>query len=145
MRRLALLRFALPFGVLPLALVLGGCSLIRSNDGGDECVCTLEFRTVTVRVVDAAGQPVPGLDVTVTNERTGAVLDVDQANVAPNEQGVYAVVTDGEVNDVSEAGDPLRFRAEGGGRTAEATFVVGRDACACHIDKRSGPEEVTAR
>lgn len=143
MRRLAL-RSALPFGVaLPLLLLASGCSLVRNHDGpGDgQCMCTMEFRSVTVNVSDANGVPVSGLAVTVTNERTGAVLDVPQD--AMSGSGTYAVATDGNVSDVSEAGDRLRFHAQGGGRTADAVFVVSRDACACHITKESGPESVT--
>ncbi len=134
---------------LPLALLAGGCSLVRSHNGEPEgsgdCMCTMEYRTIGVRVVDAAGQPVTGLAVTVTNTRTGDVLDVDQSNAAPGTTGAYVVLTDSQVQAVSEAGDTLRFHATGGGRTADAEFVVYRDACACHINKRSGPEQITAR
>jgi len=138
MRRLVL--------ALPLLLLASGCSLVRNNDGdGDgQCMCTMEFRTVTVNVVDGSGEPVTGLTVTVTNERTGAVLDVNQDNASPFGTGIYAVASDANTNDVSVAGDRLRFHAEGNGLTADAVFVVSRDACACHITKDSGPESITA-
>jgi uncharacterized protein YceK len=128
-------------------VLLPGCSLFRSTDGPGpgECPCTMEFRMITVRVVDEAGRPVEGLAVTVRNERTGATLEVRQEDAGAFGAGVYAVATDAHVEDVSEAGDRLAFRASGGGRTAEATVVVARDACACHIEKESGPEEVVAR
>jgi hypothetical protein len=136
----------------PLALALlvalpavGGCSLTRPNDGPGDCICTMEFRTIGVRVVDAAGQPVTGLAVTVTNERTGAVVEVDQDAAGPPAAGSYVVISDAQVQAVSEAGDRLTFRATGGGRVAEATFVVSRDACSCHIEKESGPDEIVAR
>jgi hypothetical protein len=126
-----------------LILAAPGCSTV--SEGAGDCVCTMEFRTVQVRVVDAAGQPVGDLDVTVTNQRSGETLDVQQEAAGPPAAGTYTVVTDGNVDDVSVEGDDLLFRATGHGRTAEATFVVGRDACACHIDRREGPEQIVAR
>jgi len=105
----------------------------------------MEFRTITVRVVDDAGRPVEGLAVTVTNERTGAVVEVDQDAAGPPAAGTYVVISDAQVQAVSEAGDRLAFRATDGTRTAEAVVVVSRDACACHVEKESGPEEVVAR
>jgi hypothetical protein len=100
---------------------------------------------VQVRVVDAQGRPVEGLLPTVRNERTGQTLDVRQEDAGTFGTGMYAVATDANVTDVSEDGDRLLFRASGGDVTAEGTFVVGRDACACHIDRRSGPDELVAR
>ncbi len=131
------------FVLATLVLAAPGCSLTRPPDAGD-CMCTMEFRMVHVRVVDSDGQPVTGLTPVVRNERTGRTLDVshDGGALAP---GTYTVVSDSNVEDVSEAGDRLTFRATGGGRTAEGVFVVARDACSCHIDRREGPEEIVAR
>jgi hypothetical protein len=126
-----------------LVLAAPGCSTV--SEGAGDCVCTMEFRTIQVRVVDGAGRPVGDLDVTVTNRRSGEVLDVQQNAAGPAATGTYTVVTDSNVDDVSVEGDELLFRATGQGRTAEATFIVGRDACACHIDRREGPEQIVAR
>lgn len=126
-----------------LILAAPGCS--TTNEGAGDCVCTMEFRTIQVRVVDPAGGPAADLDVTVTNTRTGETLDVQQDAAGPAAPGTYTVATDSNVNDVSVEGDELHFRAAGAGRTAEATFVVGRDSCACHIDRREGPDEIVAR
>jgi len=125
-------------------LLSAGCTTAQAP-GADDCMCTMEFRTVGVEVVDAAGAAVAGLDVTVTNTRTGRHLDVTQDAAGPQAPGRYVVVTDANVDDVGEQGDELLFRAVGQGRTAEGTFVIGRDACACHVDRRSGPERLVAR
>jgi hypothetical protein len=97
-----------------------------------------------VQVVESGGTPVEGMDVVVRNERTGEVLEVDQESGGFG-SGMYAVVTDGNVADLSEQGDPLAFRATDGTLVAEGTFVVGRDRCSCHIVRESGPERLVAR
>ena len=100
---------------------------------------------VHVRVVDSEGRPVDGLVTTIRNERTGRTLVIGQGDDGTLAPGAYTVITDSNVAEVSEAGDRLLFRATGGGRTAEGVFVVARDACSCHIDRRDGPEEIVAR
>jgi hypothetical protein len=128
-----------------LTLAIGACTTVNQQPTDPECgACTMEFRTVQVQVVDAAGTPLAGLDVVVTNERTGSTLDVDQESGGFG-TGMYAVITDSNVNEVSEDGDRLHFRATDGTRVAEGTFVVGRDRCACHIVREEGPEQLVAR
>jgi hypothetical protein len=118
--------------------------MIQQQPGEPECgACTMEFRTVQVRVVDGSGEPIEGLQVVVRNERTGEVLDVNQESGGFG-SGMYAVATDGNVSDVSVEGDQLAFRATDGSRVAEGIFVVGRDECSCHIVRESGPERITA-
>ena len=132
------------FLLATLVIAAPGCSLTRAPDAGD-CVCTMEFRMVQVRVVDSGGQPAAGLATVVRNVSTGRTVDVSQDAGGTLAPGTYTVVSDSNVEDVTEAGDRLTFRATGGGRTAEGIFVVGRDACSCHIDRREGPEEIVAR
>ena len=124
--------------VAVLPLMAAGCP-----PGTAGCACTMEYRTITVRVVDAEGAPVEGLQATVTNETTGRVLDMGEEE--PFEPGAYLVATDAHTNTLSEGGDRLRFRAENDALAAEATFVVGVDDCRCHVDKRSGPAVITAQ
>jgi hypothetical protein len=134
--------------VLPVclaALVASGCTMINPQEANPECgACTMEFRTVQVQVVDTGGTPVQELEVVVRNERTGEILDVDQESGGFG-AGMYAVVTDGNVDDLSETGDRLVFRATDGTLVAEGTFVVGRDRCSCHIVRETGPERLVAR
>ena len=133
------MRRALPLALLPL---LAGCALFSPGGSSDEPrACTAMYAYVTVRVVDEAGRPLDGLTATSTNKRTGEVLRREDAS--PFGEGVYAVATDGHLHRLDEDGDPFHFRAEGGGRVAEADFVIGSDGC--HVVRREGPETVTAR
>ena len=125
--------------VVAFALVGSGCSFFYGDH--DDIACTLEFRFYTVRIVDTEGQPVNGLTTTITNTRTGDALDVaDDAQAM--DDGIYTVITDGQVSALSEQGDPIAFHAEGQGLTADAAFVFAGGPC--HVAKLSGPEEIVA-
>ena len=129
---------------LPLLLVLltlPGCALLFPDDGS--VGCTLEFRSYTVLVVDAGGQPLDSLTATVRNLRTGEVFDLDPINAFLPEAGRYLVVTDSQQDRLSERGDRVLFRAEGGGMVAEAAFVFSGGPC--HVEKMSGPERIVAQ
>ena len=125
-----------------LALLLPACSILSPGDGG-VAACTLEFRSYTVQVVDADGQPVDGLTATVRNLRTGEVLDLgDGGGLYTPGDGRYLLVTDGQVGQLSEEGDRLHFRAVGNGLVAEAEYVFTGGPC--HVERVSGPERVVA-
>ena len=123
---------------LVLAL-LPGCASTRPADD-DPIACTMEYRTIAVEVVDAAGNPVGGLTPTVRNLRTGEVLSFEEDAATFGGEGRYLVATDAHRDRLSEDGDRLVFRGVGEGRAAEAEFVVAGGPC--HIEKRSGPEQV---
>ena len=128
-----------------VAVSAAGCTMMNPQPAVPECgACTMEFRTVQVQVVDERGAAIEGMEVVVHNQRTGSELEVDQESGGFG-SGMYAVVTDSNVDDVSEEGDTLHFRATDGARVAEGSFVVGRDRCSCHIVRESGPERLVAR
>ena len=121
--------------VLLLLFLLAGC------DPSAPAVCTEEFRSYVVRVVDDAGEPVPGLETRSVVEETGTVLDVpDGPAFAPD---TYYVATDANRDAIGPDETGIRFEAEGGGLAASATFVFRDDGC--HVRQVSGPEEIAAR
>ena len=107
--------------------------------------CTDEFRSYTVRVVNSSGDPVEGLTANVRNERTGRSLTRDSTSGDAGAGGIYALISDSEIDLVSEDGDLISFRAFGSGLVAEAFFVIGTTNCRCHVLKISGPDTITAR
>ena len=127
--------------LLALPLLVAGCSLLGISGGDAPLVCTEEFRTYGVQVVDAQGRPVEGLMATSRVERTGAVLAEGQAPF-PSAEGRYLVATDADRARIRPEGDTVRFTASGQGLHAEATFTFFDDGC--HVVKESGPEEVIA-
>lgn len=123
---------------LPL-LLASGCATPAASDPG--VVCTMEFRTVTVRVVDETGTPLTDLASESVVAATGAVLaeDTDPGLAA---EGVYLVATDSDLDALSPDGSDVRFTATSDTWRATASFDIAGGPC--HIEKRSGPEEVVA-
>ena len=121
-------------------LALSGCSLLLPTNA-DSGVCTLEFRTYAVQVVDAQGVPVDRLETTSIVLRTNEILASDPG-VSPAQDGRYLVATDADRGAIQRSGDVVRFTAEGPGLRAEATFEFYDDGC--HVVQRSGPAQVVA-
>jgi len=125
----------IPWGLL---LVIGVASCLDS-DPALPCACTLEFRFFTVTVVDASGEPVEGMSISVRRVSDGAVLTPDSSL---QQGGVYVILTDGNIQDVTEAGTTVEVVGTLGDMGFTAEYVFDRDACQCHVNKVSGPEMV---
>ena len=126
----------IPWGLL---LVIGLASCLDS-DPSLPCACTLEFRFFTVGVVDAAGQPAEGVSISVRRVSDGALLTVNSS--LGQGSGVYVILTDGNIQDVSEAGTTVEVVGTLGDMGFTAEYVFDRDACQCHVNKISGPDTV---
>ena len=125
-----------------LFLVLG--FLMLSCSDSVECediVCTKEFRTVSLRFVDANGNPQIVKDFTVVNKRTGEIMTPlnDMAN-----QGLYIIASDSDKTKLSENGDNVQVTATNSKTNVkiQADFVISGGLCACHINKISGPDTI---
>ena len=123
-----------------LALALAACDATT-----DPFVCTEEFVSIQVEVVDAAGRPLEGLTARSVNERTGEALagarDSGETREA-DDPGVYTVATDADARRLRVDGDPVLFTASGDGVEASARFVLADNGC--HVVKEEGPDRVTA-
>ena len=124
---------------LGLFLLAGAASCIGS-DPALPCACTLEFRFFTVTVVDAAGQPAEGVSISVRRVSDGAVLTENTS--LGQTPGVYVILSDSNIDDVSEAGTTVEVVGTLGGTGFTAEYVFDRDACQCHVNKISGPDTV---
>lgn len=131
-----------PAGRIALYLVLAGGTLPACDDG-QGVVCTAEFRSITVTVVDTLGSPVGDATVTATNLRTGTLLG--PTSLALLTPGTYVIVDDGSRDKLREAGDSVRVTA---GRDASpvttATYFISVPA-GCHVEKVSGPDTLAVR
>ena len=121
------------------ALVL----LAATDDDGDGVVCTEEFRTAVVTLVDAAGAAVLGADVRTYLVRTGERVPV--TSIIDLIPGSYLILDDNAVALIQGEDEAFRVTADGGAAgAAEATYRFAAPN-GCHIEKVSGPDTLTVR
>ena len=133
---------------VPFAVLLAGCPF------DDEArVCTREFATVRLPVVDAAGQPAVPTSATVTRAdgrslvcptsddrfRSGCVVPLDAGPYA--DLALVEVVHDGI--ELEGGGEPLRVTATDGVRSGSAEVIVGDDGC--YLRRLSGADRIILR
>lgn len=104
-----------------------------------DLACTKEFRTITLRFVDAGGNPQTVKDFKVINKRSGA--NITPASDLFN-QGLYVIANDYDILKFSEKGDPVEVTATDikTNTQLKIDYVISGGACACHIVKISGPD-----
>ncbi len=110
------------------------------SDPSLPCACTLEFRFFTVTVMDATGQPAEGVTISVRRVSDGAVLTENSS--LDQGPGVYVILSDGNIDDVSDTGTTVEVVGTLGDMGFRAEYVFGRDVCQCHVNKISGPDSV---
>ncbi len=134
MKKLSYLFLLIPFAI-------GGCTPAKSVQC-ENMICTQEFRSVTVKFKDASGNAVAVKDFKSVNNRTGKEITSESSQ---NNWGGYTVVSDADTKTLSEKGDAIVVTAThpATNKRVSAEFVVSGGACACHINKISGPEEIT--
>jgi hypothetical protein len=124
---------------LPMALLVAAA--LACGEPQEPCgVCTEELRLSPVTVLDAGGQPVGGLQFSVVRVEDGRDVTPEQAFAW--EDGLYIVLTDGELDFVDEEGTAFRVTASNAQAGVTADFVFNTDACRCHISKVSGPDTI---
>jgi hypothetical protein len=130
------------FSLLTLAGAVAALGALACDDPVGQCVCTEEFRTYLVTVVDDARQPLSDVTITRTNLRTGAVFEPTWLGMPV--PGTYLVADDGLLDEFSSDGDLVRVTGEKDGATFEAQFEFAvPEPCRCHVDKLTGPDTVT--
>lgn len=120
-----------------ILMVVSSMLLLGCNE--QQCLCTLNFVSIRLTVLNPSGTPESGVDVKTTLMRTGEKLDVDTAESG----GVYTVLDDSFAGVLDFRGDRLSVTGVKGDLSFTAEFVARPDgACRCHIEKVSGPESV---
>lgn len=130
------MRYRMAAAGLVLAFLVG-C------DDDDRVVCTEEFRTAVVTLVDAGGAPVLGADVRTYLVRTGERVPV--TSILDLIPGSYLILDDNAVRLIEGDDEAFRVTADAGAAgAAEATYRFAAPN-GCHIEKVSGPDTLTVR
>lgn len=144
---------------LLIALLAAGCQPAAETPGR---VCTMEFRTIGLTVVDSLNAPVAEADVDVIRTATGRSIvctgEQQYGCVVPGDgrghraasndgvlsvwgAGLYEVMHDG----VSVRGGGEMFRVEVGKGAARASEQLLFAHDGCHVRKLSGPDTLRLR
>lgn len=110
----------------------------------DDLICTLEFRSVNIKFLDAEGDPLVVKDFKAINLRTQKSMVTENLIDTIYAKGIYTVASDANLHDLSEKGDKIRVSAKHpvNGITKESEFVITGGKCSCHVGKISGPEQI---
>jgi len=128
------------FVIILFSLITFSCSEIDQG-----CMCTEEYRSYLVTIVDTLGIPVDSLDVTVRDEN-GDELSVMQ-DPYPWGAGNYTVMNDSFTQIFCSCTLPekIYFSATDGNRITNGEFLFKTDECNCHVYKVSGPDTLVLR
>lgn len=131
------IRILLSMLILGIVFCLASCEDNTSPD----VVCTTEFVTANLLVVDQNNQPVSDVAITVLNGLTGSPYAIDASELYNPQPGSYTIFHDGFKDDLLPGGQPVEVRGEKDGHTFKADYLFGADEC--HIRKLEGPDVVT--
>jgi hypothetical protein len=120
-----------------LAIILFSSCTTETAD----CICSEEFRTITVLVLDESNKPIEGLTTTVTNEK-GIIYNLPDDYMFP---GYYLVMSDKYVQDFSTIAGKILFSGISDSGSVYGQYFINTDRCKCHIQKISGPDTLILR
>jgi hypothetical protein len=103
----------------------------------DDCPCTMEFRMITVVVVDESGNPVLGLVTTIKDDSGKVYYVYNDPQFSP---GHYTVLDDNYVGELTTQPKRFLFTGAKDSLTINGEFFINTDECKCHIEKVSGPD-----
>lgn len=110
-----------------------------------DCVCTEEFRSYSVYIVDGNRQPIDSLVTWVTDRNSQVVYRTDSSSLLDPYQtpGQYIVLTDSEMKYINSVLEIVIFHASNRKYNITESFTFSAsDECRCHIQKVSGPDSI---
>ena len=127
--------------------IIFGLSIFLCTQCSDEqCdyLCTTEFRTYLVTVIDTLGNPVDSLHTKVINSR-GKEFNFDGITPPPNLVGKYLVMADRYKKDFTTRQESVIFTGNKNGHEVSAKFFFNTDECRCHVYKVFGPDTLVLK
>lgn len=131
-----------------LAASLLSCNKRTSNNDAEGCpkgvACTMEARSVGLRIRDKSGQPVVLDDFKTVRNRDGRTVSQYQPSSwtdTMRRRGSYMVLGDG-TGQTERNGLAFTFIGyKAGTELVRERFIIGHDCC--HVELLEGPQEIT--
>jgi len=123
---------------LPILLLLLVSSCATETE---DCICTQEYRTIIVIILDESGTPVEGLTTSISDEK-GNFYDIEKVYPLA---GYYPVMSDKYVREFSTIPKKILFTAVSATGEVNGEFFINTDRCKCHVQKVSGPDTLVLK
>lgn len=129
--------------VLAVTILLASCreAPVKLRECPD-LVCTEQFVSFSIKFIKG-GQPIDVIDYSSVNQRTGDTLASKKLDMQP--AGIYLVADDNDVKNLAEKGDEIKITGTDSltNETKTAIVKISGGKCACHVEKISGPEQIS--
>jgi len=99
-------------------------------------ICTTEYRTYTINVIDSSSTPVDSLVTTIRNSR-GKIFTNYQFH---KELGTYWLMKDSYIQEFTISPTTIIFTGTKDSISVDAGFLFNTDNCKCHVNKVAGPD-----
>ncbi len=123
--------------ILLIGIVFLLISCEKYFDGG--CVCTCEYVTLTVSIVDNNDRPIKGLNIELIDNKGLTYKIDDELN---NYIQDYVIFSDGYMNLLGKIPEIFFVKAYNDSINIIEPYSFGKDNCNCHVYKVSGKDTI---
>lgn len=125
------------FSVVFIALLfLAGCKEYNEID----CLCTQEFRMITVEITDSLNRPLTDLQTRTIDIFGKTIIPLSKKlDYKPN---LYVIADDSNLNSLTTLPTTFVFIVTDSVKSNSYTYVLSTDDCKCHINQIDGPNKI---
>jgi hypothetical protein len=117
-------------------LFLAGCKEYNKID----CLCTQEFRMITVEITDSLNRPLTNLQTRTINMYGKTIIPLyKKLDFQPN---LYVIADDSNLNSLTTLPTAFVFIVTDSVKSNSYNYVLNTDDCKCHINKIEGPQKI---
>lgn len=105
-----------------------------------DCVCTQEFRMITVEVTDSLNNPLTNLNTNTLDMFGNTIIPLyKKLDFQPNH---YVIADDSNVNQIPLSPTQIVFIVSDSIKSKNYYFILNTDECKCHVNKLDGPTKI---
>lgn len=117
---------------------------ISCSSPEDPVVCTQQFVTIPLEVLEPSGEPADSVDITVVSKEDGDTLEIcADESISPchGVNGTYIIMHDGFHGEISEDREDVVVTGTKGALYFKEDFAFRSGVC--HVEKVAGPDTVS--